>query len=174
MEVFANLFNIPVFLLALAPLYLEVFMTCIWIQIEVMAQFGRTTPEAHVCQSSVRAAPQTRHNELEFVMAFFPAAKNLQRRTFRVWMRLKEQLKSSNKPTCLSCRDSHISIERIHQGITLNGPPSKSQRAMTQCVSDAAVWDPYLPSWLHSFWGPRTQQKHKHRPDRFGSHGGLR
>lgn len=32
---------------------------------------------------------------------------------------------------------------------------------MTQCVSDAALWDPYLPSWLHCFWGPRTQQKHK-------------
>lgn len=79
-------------------------------------------------------------------------------------MRLKEQLKSSNKPTCLPCGDGHISIDRKHRGLALNGPPSKSQRVMTQCVSDAAVWDPYLPSWLHSFWGPRTQQKHKHRP----------
>lgn len=32
---------------------------------------------------------------------------------------------------------------------------------MTPCVSDAALWNPYLPSWLHCLWGPSTQQKHK-------------
>lgn len=42
-----------------------------------------------------------------------------------------------------------------------NRPPNKIQHAMTQCVSDAAPWDPYLPSWPKCLWGPRTQQKHK-------------
>lgn len=69
-EVFANVFNIPVFLLALAPLYLEVFMILICIKAEIMARFGWTTPEAHVCQSSVHADPKTRHNELEYVWLF--------------------------------------------------------------------------------------------------------
>lgn len=42
---------------------------------------------------------------------------------------------------------------------------------MTQHVSNAAVWDAYLPSWLRGSWGPAAEIQTAAGPGRVASRG---